>query len=118
MPFDGTNSKALDAVRKMKVRLAKPGQWCKRTAWSGTAACLRGALMDAVYAQGGEFWIGSYENPLVNSLDAVMNDEARARGYTDNGNYNHVKFNNADRTTHADILDFLDAVERRLVAAV
>lgn len=113
MPFDGTNNEMLDAVRKMKERLATPDKWCQHQLTDGHGAfCLRGALHHTT------------NRALISTLDEAMHDEAMTRGWQPRyallgmNDDAHVAFNNDPKTTHADILDFLDAVERRLVAAV
>lgn len=120
MPFDGTlQFDDFRIVSEMEALLAISYKWCKgcyaRTAYgdkarvsdpSAVSFCLEGALCR----------VSRHRHPYdiaraaESSVCEVMEIEATARGFP-----NHIAgFNDSETTTHADILDFLHHVRRRL----
>lgn len=115
MPFDGTTQQSDDLriISAMEVLLATPDKWCQKLYDSHHGSfCLYGAFYLAH-----DRLMPCHQQPQQ-AVGQAMNDEANARGFSSIKFNAVVAFNDAQLTTHADILDFLRAVRRRLEAAV
>lgn len=107
MPFDGNPQADPDIaiVDNMMTQLATADRWCKFLQQDDLGRrCLLGALSVAMV--GRPFQIEAYVGGGVHHR---MVDEAVQRGFQ-----YVTHFNNDAATTHADILDFLGCVRRRL----
>jgi hypothetical protein len=109
----------ISIVEKMEQRLDRPEKWCKRKLYNEaeTAFCLRGALVAEThlgYPWSTEYarWGGTYA-----IVDSIMDKVAakHLRQPIKFGQARHVAFNNADATTHTDILKFLAEVKREIM---
>lgn len=115
MPFDNQNHPNLDAIQtveRMEEILATPDKWCKHTLHSGEASCLYGSLerarTGARYSP--NFFLVASSDPVHSAMVA----ELAARLVP---GASVCVFNNDPETKHADILDFLASVKRRVAAA-
>lgn len=130
MPLDGANSNSakhrhFQILGRMKNFLKDERRWTKRFLFqdvlgrethhikSAYGACLLGALILSIDATKD----GTEKERLegiqdFNTLSRVMDDVARSRGFHIGVAY----FNNHPRTTHSDVLDFIDIVEKKLHA--
>lgn len=116
MPFDNQNHPNLDAIQtveRMEEILATPDKWCKHTLHSGEASCLYGSLERArtgTRDSGNTFMLTVTSDPV----HIAMVEECAARAVF---TASVCVFNNDPETKHADILDFLASVKRRVASA-